>query len=318
MPGARTDGRPTAGAGRTPESAAGRPDRRTPRPPAAGSLPRTAHGRLIVAAVLPIAIFGAIVMAAGALLRRQGHGLAADRRRRGGSLLWAAGRGVAVAGLNCPSAPYHRAVERVAAGNRAAIHISGDDELARLARATTNRRRGGPTQRRAGRASASDRRLRPERARRRLTARAASDACAIYGLIDCDIASPIRQPSPWRKHPGRPAPVRADVRAAARTLGLLTAICRDPGLGACRSGSARSLRQESAWPCATPSCSARSRARTPGCSNSTQPRTSFLRGVSHNLQTPYKHSGLRRTTRAASDEPWRIIAWRSSPSRPIA
>ena len=308
MPGPeRTDDRPP-GAGRTPESAAGRPDRRTPQATGGGlSFRVLLTAGLIVAAVLPIAIFGAIVMAAG---------LYSDARVMG-SLLIAAVVGaaffgllaaaVAVAGLTAPLRRITAAVERVAAGESSPpIHISGDDELARLAE--SHNRIAAEAARRNGELGALLRAIAgyaPNAGVAALTARAASDACAIYGLIDCDIAFPDPATVPMEETiPGDPRPVRADVRAGGETLGLLTghlpatraweradqdlldlfasevgvALRNAELFGQIESQNARLLELDAT-------------------------KDEFLRGVSHNLQTPL--TSIRayvEQLRAASDE----------------
>ena len=90
---------------------------------------------LIVAAVVPVAVFGGFVMAAGLCSNGRVDGPASDRRRSS----WRRCSGWRSRPSSWPAltAPLRRitaAVERVAAGESSPpIHLTGDDELARLA-----------------------------------------------------------------------------------------------------------------------------------------------------------------------------------------
>ena len=202
---------------------------------------------LVVSAVLPVAVFGGIVLAArldtdeqvmvplliGAIVAAAFFGL-----------LVAA---VAVAGLTAPLRRITTAVERVAAGEPGPpIHLAGDDELARLAESHN---------RIAAEAGRRNRELaalltaiagyNPARGVEALRSQAESDACAIYGLIDCRLRLGDPGVVPVEESiPGDPRPVRAEVRAGGETLGVLTGhlpATRD--LGARRPGPARPVRQ---------------------------------------------------------------------------
>jgi signal transduction histidine kinase/HAMP domain-containing protein len=179
----------------------------------------------IVAAMLPVAAFGGIVMAAR---------LFSDAAVVGtlliAALVGAAFFGLLVAGIvgSRLMAPLRRitvAVERVAAGEPSRpMYVGGDDELARLAEshnriaaevARRNRELGALLRAVSGYNPADG--LDP------LAVRAESDACSIFGLIDSEIrpldpdAVPIEP-----RIPGDPQPVRAAVRAGSETLGLLS------------------------------------------------------------------------------------------------
>jgi HAMP domain-containing protein len=262
---------------------------------------------LIVAAVLPLAVFGGIVMATG---------LDSDESIVGplliGAIVAAAFFGllsaaVAVAGLTAPLRRITIAVERVAAGESSPpINITGDDELARLAESHN---------RIAAEAGRRNRELaallgavagyNPDQGTAVLTARAESDGCAIYGLIDCRLRLVDPAAVPTEENiPGDPRPVRANVRAGSETLGLLTghlpatrsweradqdlldlfasevgvALRNTELFGQIESQNARLLELDAA-------------------------KDEFLRGVSHNLQTPL--TSIRAYVdqlRAASDE----------------
>ena len=180
---------------------------------------------LLVAAVLPVTVFGGIVLAAG---------LDKDDKVMGplliGTIVGAAFFGllaaaVAGAGLTAPLRRITTAVERVAAGEPSApIHITGDDELARLAEshnriaaesARRNRELGALLVAVAG--------YNPASGVASLTSQSELDACAIFGLIDCQVALVDPATVPVEETiPGDPRPVRADVRSGSETLGLLT------------------------------------------------------------------------------------------------
>ena len=262
---------------------------------------------LIVAAVVPLAVFGAIVMAAK---------LYTDARVMGplliGAIVAAAFFGllaaaVAGAGLTAPLRRITTAVERVAAGEPSPpIRVTGDDELARLAEshnriaaesARRNRELGALLLAVAG--------YNPAGGVDPLTSQAESDACAIFGLIDSRVG--LVNPATVAIEetiPGDPRPVRADVKAGSETLGLLTghlpatrgweradqdlldlfasevgvAVRNADLFGQIESQNARLLELDAA-------------------------KDEFLRGVSHNLQTPL--TSIRAYVdqlRASSDE----------------
>jgi signal transduction histidine kinase/HAMP domain-containing protein len=131
---------------------------------------------------------------------------------------------VAVAGVTAPLRRITTAVERVAAGETSPpIHLTGDDELSRLAESHN---------RIAAEAARRNRELaallgaiagyNPADGPDALASRAESDACAIYGLIDCRLH--LVDPATIEVEetvPGDPRPVRAEVRAGSETLGVL-------------------------------------------------------------------------------------------------
>ncbi len=262
---------------------------------------------LIVSAALPIAVFGAILIVArldkddrvvaplliGAIVAAAFFGL-----------LVAA---VAVTGLTAPLRRITTAVERVAAGEPGPpIHVSGDDELARLAE-SHNRiaADAGRRNRELGALLVAIAGYNPARGVAALKAQAESDACVIYGLIDCNVVLSEPQTVPLEEPiPGDPRPVRADVRSGADTLGvmvghlpatrvweradqhLLDLFTSEVGValrnaelfGQIESQNARLLELDAA-------------------------KDEFLRGVSHNLQTPL--TSIRAYVdqlRAASEE----------------
>jgi signal transduction histidine kinase/HAMP domain-containing protein len=180
---------------------------------------------LIIAAVTPVAVMGAIVLAAG---------LFPDERVAiplwVGAIVAAALFGllaaaVAVTGLTRPLRRITAAVERVAAGEPSPpIHLAGDDELARLAE--SHNRIAAEAQRRnreLGALLLAIAEYSPSDGMVALTSRAARDACAVFGLIDAklDLVDPAAVPAE-EPIPGDPLPIRSEVRAGREVLGVLT------------------------------------------------------------------------------------------------
>ncbi len=262
---------------------------------------------LLAAAVLPLAVFGAILVAARLytddrivvpLL------IAAVAIAAFFGLLVAA---VAIAALTTPLRRITTAVERVAAGEPSPpIHISGDDELARLAE--SHNRIAAEVQRRnraLGTLLVAIAGYSPALGLRTLASQAESDACSIYGLIDCNVH--LGDPADILLEdavPGDPLPVKAEIRAGGESLGVLTGhlpatraweradqdlldlFASEVGValrnvelfGQIEDQNARLLELDAA-------------------------KDEFLRGVSHNLQTPL--TSIRayvEQLRAASDE----------------
>ncbi len=273
---------------------------------------------LIVAAVLPLAMFGGVLMAAGLdnndavvapLL------IAAIVAAAFFGLLIAA---VAAANLTKPLRRITAAVERVAAGEPSPpIHLTGSDELARLAE--SHNRIAAEAQRRnreLGALLQAIARYTPAQGVAALTNRAESDSCSIFGLIDAQLrlvdpaTVPLAEPIP-----GDPRPLRAEVRAGGETLGLLTghlpatrsweradqdlldlfasevgvALRNAELFGQIEQQNARLLELDAA-------------------------KDEFLRGVSHNLQTPltsiraYVDQLRASSEEAAQDRRLQIVA----------
>ncbi len=272
----------------------------------------------IVAAVLPVAVFGAIVVAAG---------LYSDSRVVVtiwiGAVVAAAFVGllagaIAVASLTATLRRITAAVERVAAGESSPpIHLTGDDELTRLA--DSHNRIAADAQRRNRELAAllgAVAAYNPAQGVDALRSRAESDACSIYGLIDCAVhlTDPASIPAEERI-PGDPRPVRADIRAGSDRLGVLTghlpatrnweradsdlldlfasevgvALRNAELFGQVESQNTRLLELDAA-------------------------KDEFLRGVSHNLQTPltsiraYVDQLRSASEEAATDRRLQIVA----------
>src|ERR1035437_683279 len=252
---------------------------------------------LIVAAVLPLAVFGAILLAAG---------LDTDDRVVvpllialivAAALFGLLVAAVAVASFTKPLRHITAAVERVAAGESSPpIRVSGDDELARLAE--SHNRIAAEAQRRNRELGAllhAIAEYSPAQGVAALTARAASDACAIFGLIEAQLqlVDPATVPAS-ELTPGDPRPVRAETRAGGETLGLLMG-----NLPATRSWERAD--QDLLDLFASEVGVALRNAELFGQIDQQNARLleldaakdEFLRGVSHNLQTPLTGGGGR-------------------------
>jgi signal transduction histidine kinase/HAMP domain-containing protein len=180
---------------------------------------------LIVVAVLPLAVFGSILMLAGLYTNSRVVVPLLIGTIVGAAFLGLLAVALAAAGLMAPLRRITAAIERVAAGEPSSpIHLSGDDELARLAE-SHNRiaAEGQRRNRELGALLTAVAAYTPAQGVAALAALAETDACGIYGLIDCRIAlvDPATVPAE-EPIPGDPRPVRADVRAGGETLGVLT------------------------------------------------------------------------------------------------
>jgi signal transduction histidine kinase/HAMP domain-containing protein len=243
----------------------------------------------IAAAVVPVAAFGLGVMAAGWEDDESGMVGLLALTVAGAVVMGLLVAYVVGARLTAPLRRITAAVERVAAGEAGPpIHLTGDDELARLAeshnRIATDVRRRNAELAALLRAIAA---YAPGQGVASLAAQAGADARAVFGLIDGEIRlGPVpAEIEEWI--PGDPRPVRAVVRAGVEPLGLLTGhlpatrewepadqdllelLASEAGValrnaelfGQIETQNARLLELDAA-------------------------KDEFLRGVSHNLQTP--------------------------------
>ncbi|HEX7497440.1 MAG TPA: ATP-binding protein [Candidatus Limnocylindrales bacterium] len=273
---------------------------------------------LIVAAVLPLAVFGAVLLAAGLDTDDNVVVPLLIAMIVAAALFGLLVAAVAVASFTKPLRRITAAVERVAAGESSPpIHLTGDDELARLAE--SHNRIAAEAQRRnreLGALLPAIAAYSPAQGVAALTARAASDACAIFGLIDADLqrVDPASVP-PAELIPGDPRPLRAAVRAGGETLGLLSG-----NLPATRSWERAD--QDLLDLFASEVGVALRNAELFGQIDKQNARLleldaakdEFLRGVSHNLQTPltsiraYVEQLRASSTEAAQDRRLQIVA----------
>jgi signal transduction histidine kinase/HAMP domain-containing protein len=245
---------------------------------------------LIVAAVLPVTVFGVIVMAAGLDTDDRIVGPLLVAAAVGAALFGLLAAAVAAASLTAPLRRITVAVERVAAGEPSPpIYLSGDDELARLAE--SHNRIAADVQRRNGELAALLTAVAcyaPGEGVPALVTLAETDARHIFGFIDSHaqlVAAddvPIEEPVP-----GDPRPVRAEIRAGAETLGVLTG-----HLPATRSWERADqdlvelFASEVGVALRNAELFGRIESQNAQLRELDAAKDEFLRGVSHNLQTP--------------------------------
>ncbi len=192
--------------------------------------------------------------------------------------------------LTRPLAGMASAVERLAAGEvDRPVPVTGDDELARLAE--SHNRVAAAAQRRNAELSAllaAVSEYAPRRGAERLAEAARMDACRIFGLIDAQIYldDPIGVDEEERV-PGEPLPVRATIRAGTDALGVLTG-----HLPATRSWQRADqdllelFASEVGVALRNAELFARIEDQNAQLVALDEAKDEFLRGVSHNLQTP--------------------------------
>ena len=246
---------------------------------------------LIAAAVLPLAAFGIIVLVAG-------NGLAGGETL-GRILLFtvvmAALVGVLLAYLLAadligPLRAIAAAVDRVSAGDLSTpIVVPGEDELARLAdshnrlAATLERRN-----RELGRILAAIESASPRDGAEFLAGRAATDARSAFGMIDCRIllVDP-RGIAAEERIPGESLPVRAILQTGEEELGVL--VGHLPATRAWERADQDLLElfaSEIAVAIRNAQLFATVEAQNTQLLELDAAKDDFLRGVSHNLQTP--------------------------------
>lgn len=246
---------------------------------------------LVAAAVLPLAGFGIVVLLAGEQI---GPGGTIAR-----VLLFAIATAAVIgillayllaADLIGPLRAIAAAVDRVSAGDLSTpIDVPGDDELARLAdshnrlAATLERRNRELRQILLAIESAS-----PRDGVEFLAGKAASDARAAFGMVDCQVllVDPGRVPSEERV-PGEALPVRAVLRAGEEQLGVL--VGHLPATRAWERADQDLLElfaSEIAVAIRNAQLFARVEAQNSQLLELDAAKDDFLRGVSHNLQTP--------------------------------
>ena len=180
---------------------------------------------LMVAAVLPLATFGSILMLAGLYTNGRVVVPLLIAVIVGAAFFGLAMAAVAATTITTPLRRITAAAERVAAGEPSSpIHLTGDDEMARLAQ--SHNRIAADAQRRNRELGALLDALAaytPAQGVQALATQAELDACHIYGLIDCRLT--LADPASVEIEesiPGDPRPVRAEVRAGSEILGVLT------------------------------------------------------------------------------------------------
>ena len=250
---------------------------------------------LIFAAVLPMTAFGLLVLAIGVV---GGEGPAADANLARVLLF---GLAIAVllavfvsyllaADLTRPLRAIAAAVDRVSAGDLSTpIRVGGDDELARLAE--SHNRLAADLERRnreLGRILAAIEGASPRDGVEFLAGKAALDAQAAFGLIDAEIVLvdpaeiPLEEPVP-----GESRPLRADLRVGHDALGVL--LGRLPATRTWERADQdlfELFASEIAVAIRNAQLFGQVEAQNAQLLELDAAKDDFLRGVSHNLQTP--------------------------------
>ncbi|HET7028375.1 MAG TPA: ATP-binding protein [Candidatus Limnocylindrales bacterium] len=248
---------------------------------------------LVAAAILPLAGFGLLVVISTAL-----GGQPVDSTF-GRLLVFAIAVGAVfgillayllVADLTGPLRAIGRAVERVSAGDLGApIELPGDDELARLAE--SHNRLAADLERRnreLGRILAAMETTSPRDGVDWLVGRAAADAREAFGLIEArlELVDPATIPVE-EVVPGDPRPVRAILRAGSEKMGVL--VGRLPATRRWEHADQDLLElftAEIAIAIRNAQLFAQVEAQNAQLLELDAAKDDFLRGVSHNLQTP--------------------------------
>ncbi len=244
---------------------------------------------LIATAVTPLAVFGVVLVAVG---------LAGDQavfRLLLLAIALAALLGVLVAylvaaDLTTPIRAMAAAVERVTAGEPSRpVHIPGDDELARLAE--SHNRLAADTERRNRSLAALLEAVgawSPRDGTTWLAGRAAADARIVFELIDAEVRlGDPRSVASEERVPGEPRPVRAELRAGDERLGVL--VGHLPATATWEAADQHLLElfaSEVGVALRNAELFARVETQNQQLVALDAAKDEFLRGVSHNLQTP--------------------------------
>ena len=245
---------------------------------------------LILIAVVPLAAFGGVLLLAGLPSKAEFVVPLLIGMLVAAALVGLAAAALALASLTGPLRRITNAVERVAAGEPGPpIHLAGDDELARLAE--SHNRIAAEVLRRNRELAAlltAVAAYSPGQGVASLGAAAERDACGIYGLIDCRIemldpaAVPVEETIP-----GDPRPVRALVRAGAETLGVLSGhLPATRGWERADQDLFDLFANEVGVALRNAELFGRVESQNARLLELDQTKDEFLRGVSHNLQTP--------------------------------
>ena len=277
---------------------------------------------IMVAAVLPLGVFGSLEIAAGWESDERAVVSLFALAIAGAGFFGLLAAYVVVASLTVPLRRITTAVERVAAGESSPpIHLTGDDELARLAE--SHNRIAADRQRRNAELAAllaAIAAYAPSQGVEPLVAQVDRDARQIYGLIDCQVrlgsADAIALEE---KVPGDPCPVRADIRAGAETLGVLTGhVPATRNWERADQDLLELFASEVGVALRNAELFGRIESQNAQLRELDAAKDEFLRGVSHNLQTPltsiraYVEQLRSSTTDAETDRRLAIVAEQSS------
>ncbi len=245
---------------------------------------------LIAAAVFPLAGFGGILVLSGL-----SQGNPTVPRLLIFAIAIAALAAVLVAyllaaALTAPLRAIAAAVERVTAGDLTTpLVVAGDDELAQLAE--SHNRLAADLERRnreLGRLLEGIVGFSPKDGAEWLVGRAAEDVKEAFGMIDAEVALVDPDTIPGEERvPGDPRPVRTELRVGDERLGLLTGHL--PATRAWERADQDLLElfaSELAVAVRNAELFARVEAQNARLLELDEAKDDFLRGVSHNLQTP--------------------------------
>lgn len=251
---------------------------------------------LIASAVLPLIGFGAVLILLVPWLAQGG-----DPGGRALTLILAFAIGIAAvfavlvayvlsADLTAPLRAIAEAVDRVSSGDLATpLVVPGDDELARLA--DSHNRLAADLERRnreLGRILAAIETTSPRDGVESLTRRAAYDAQAAFGMIDAEVYLVDPRQIPTEEPvPGDPRPVRAEVRSGGEPIGVL--IGHLPATRRWERADQDLLElfvREVGVAVRNAQLFAQVETQNSQLRELDAAKDDFLRGVSHNLQTP--------------------------------
>jgi signal transduction histidine kinase len=250
---------------------------------------------LVAVAVLPLGAFGALVLLENVVTRGGAGGDPTIGRLLLFAVAIAALLGVLVsyllaADLTRPLRAIAAAVDRVSAGDLSTpIVLGGDDELARLAE--SHNRLAADLERRnreLGRILEAIETTSPRDGVEWLTGRASIDAKNAFGMIESSIYLVDPREIPVAEDvPGDPRPVRAELRVAGEQLGVL--VGRLPATRNWERADQHLLElfaSEVAVAIRNAQLFERVEAQNAQLLELDAAKDEFLRGVSHNLQTP--------------------------------
>ena len=245
---------------------------------------------LLTAALLPILGLGGLLVALGAFPADPAAPRLVLLAGVVTSLLGVLFASFLSATLTAPLRAIAAAVDQVSAGNLGTpIEIEGDDELARLAeshnRLAADRER---RNRELGQILAAIDRTSVDAGTELLLERAAADARRVFGLVDVELrlvdpASVLVEP----RVPGEPLPIRAELRAGDEAIGLL--IGHAPATRRWDRGDQdlfALFASEVGAALRTADLFGRVERQNTRLVELDAAKDEFLRGVSHNLQTP--------------------------------
>ncbi len=245
---------------------------------------------LIVVAVLPLAVFGIAVIAAGWESNERAVTSLLALAIAGAGFFGLLAAALLASSLTAPLRRITTAVERVAAGDASPpIHLTGDDELARLAE--SHNRIAADARRRNAELDAlltAIAAYAPSHGVAPLLAQAERDARQIFNLIDCQARlGRADAVAVEERIPGDPGPVRAEIRAGAETLGVLTGhVPATRNWERADQDLLQLFASEVGVALRNAELFGRIESQNAQLRELDAAKDEFLRGVSHNLQTP--------------------------------